>query len=47
MGALLFRTVGIATPQAVAMELLSYLMGILAALPGGLVFSIRKHRHEG
>ena len=43
-GVLLFRVVGMPAPQAFAMELLSYLMGILAAIPGGIIFSLRRHR---
>lgn len=40
--AVIFATVGLAASKVVTFEFLAYLVGILAALPGGLVFILRK-----
>ncbi len=40
--AVLFATVGLAAPQVVAFEFAAYLVGVLSALPGGLIFALRK-----
>jgi len=40
--AVIFATVGLAASQVVTFEFLAYLVGIVAALPGGLVFALRK-----
>ncbi len=37
----LFAKVGIASAQVVAFELLAYVVGILASVPGGIIFAIR------
>jgi uncharacterized protein (TIRG00374 family) len=39
----LFAHVGLSSAQIVAFELLAYIVGILATLPGGLFFAMRKH----
>jgi glycosyltransferase 2 family protein len=40
--AVIFATVGLAASKVVTFEFLAYLVGVLAALPGGLVFILRK-----
>lgn len=41
-GVLLFAMVGFTAGQAFSMELLTYLLGILAGVPGGIIFILRK-----
>ncbi len=40
----LFRQLGLPSGQIVAFEFLAYLVGIVATLPGGLLFVMRKHK---
>jgi uncharacterized protein (TIRG00374 family) len=45
-GVLLFSQIGVPEPATVALEFLAYLVGIIATLPGGLIFIIRKEHSK-
>ncbi len=44
-GVALFSTVGIAASKVATFEFLAYIIGIIAALPGGIIFAFRKEEH--
>lgn len=43
-GVTLFTQLGVASAKVVAFELLAYIVGIIASLPGGLLFALRKEK---
>lgn len=45
-GVALFAQAGIASAQVTAFEMLAYLIGIVASLPGGLIFMVRSERKK-
>jgi hypothetical protein len=45
-GVALFAQVGISSAPVIAFELLAYIVGILASIPGGIVFVLRKSRFD-
>lgn len=45
--ATLFGQVGLPAAQIVAFEFLAYLIGILATLPGGVIFALRREKKTG
>lgn len=44
-GVALFAQIGLSSARVTAFELLAYLVGILASLPGGLLFAFRREHH--
>ncbi len=44
-GVVLFSTIGVLASKVATFEFLAYIIGILAALPGGIIFAFRKEEH--
>ena len=44
-GATLFSTVGLGASKVVTFEFLAYIIGIIATIPGGIIFALRREDH--